>query len=160
MFPPGNPGYLFLLFWAWSHSAARPIGVRQEVISQPTREVVGLGRTPTPSSRRSIHGISMRDVMLLHSSRVPIRLCPTLRFTLTPSVPFILSTRASALRLLSRSDVTRRTYTSMEMYAFPTGGSTTSQLTRLCSPGTCQPSPSQSSYTMRFSHGVLLAQLM
>ena len=66
-----------MLFWARSHCTRRPIGTPQEVTSRPIREAVGPGRTQTPFSRRSTHGISMRDVMRLPSSRVQTRHCPT-----------------------------------------------------------------------------------
>jgi hypothetical protein len=106
-----------MLLWALSHRTPRPIGIRQVDTSRPTQEVVGPGRTRTRSSRRFIHGTSMRHAMRLPSSRAQTRHYPILRFTSTPSALFTPSTLASKLRLLSRSDVTRRTHTSMEMYA-------------------------------------------
>jgi len=66
-----------MLFWARSHCTRRPIGTPQEVTSRPIREAVGPGRTQTLFSHRSTHGISMRDVMRLPSSRVQTRHCPT-----------------------------------------------------------------------------------
>jgi hypothetical protein len=108
---------LSIQFSAWSHSTVRPIGIRQENTSRPTREEVGPGRTQILSSRRSTPGTLKRDVMRLPSSRARTRHYRTLRFMLTPSAPFTPSTRVSALRLPSQLGVIQKTHTSMEMYA-------------------------------------------